>query len=235
MTSMRPRRSFFSTIAIGAVTSLGLVIVAPGSSAFAVTDPTSPGARVGRALDSGHFIDDIESGAITEADVVQSAATGIDLHGQHVDNWMDLSPQQVAEGDALTAQLHASMDADPQMAASLESTKAAIVDSAASYAMPPAAGAADRRFMESKRWYRHLIHWYTIYINHDWLRGLLGVGIGAATVAICSFFSITGVACAFIGVLFAGGLADVVKNDASCSGKGLYVKIPDTVHSHCER
>jgi hypothetical protein len=229
--SSRSPRSALGGVAIVALTAVGLVIAAPGSGAFATGNPNSAAARVGHSIESGHLIDDVESGRITEADVVQAAKTGIDVHGQHIDNWMDLSPEQAAAGDAQTAELRAAAAADPKMAASLASTKAALHSDASLEAQ---ASTSNGKILESKHWWNHLIHWYTLYINHAWLRGLIGVSAGAAAIAICAFFEITGPICALIGAVFGGGFAEVIKNSASCNGKGLYIKIPDTWKSHCE-
>lgn len=229
----RTTRSILTTVAIGAVAAIGLVVAAPGSGAFAATNPNSPEARVSHSIESGHLLDDVKSGKITEADVTKASSTGIVVNGQHVDNWTNLTPQQTAEGDALAAKLRAAAEADPKMAASLASTKASI--HAAMSANDAPASTTGGSILESKHWYNHLIHWYTLYINHAWLRGLIGVAAGAAAAAICSFFIITGPACSIIGAIFTGLIAEVIRDSASCSGKGLYIKLPDTWNSHCEQ
>jgi hypothetical protein len=224
----RTSRSVLTAVAIGAVTTLGLVIAAPGSGAFAAVDPRSPEARVGHSIESGHLIDDMESGRITESDVVRAASVGIDVDGRHIDNWIDLSAEQTAAVQPTVDRLDAVAKADPKMTAARDSVKAESASSAAP-------GSKGGEIQESKHWYNHLIHWYTLYINHNWLRGLIGVSAGAAAVAVCAFFEISGPACALIGALFSGGIAEVMKGAASCSGKGLYIKLPDTWNSHCEQ
>lgn len=231
--SLGTARPFLTAVAIGAVAAIGLVVAAPGSGAFAVTDPHTPQARLGHSIETGHLMDDIKSGKITEADVLHAASTGIDVNGQHIDNWIDLSPQQTAAADAQVASLRASAEADPRMMASLASTEAAIHASLGegTSAVPTDGGS----ILESKHWWNHLVHWYTIYINHAWLRGLISVAAAAAGVAICVFFDLSRVTCGIIGALFAGGFAEVLKSSASCSGKGLYISLPDTWNSHCEQ
>jgi hypothetical protein len=222
----RTARPVLPTLAIGAVTTLGLVVAAPGSGAFAVANPHSPEARVGHSIETGHLLDDMESGRITESDIVRAARVGIDVDGRHIDNWIGLSAEQTAEVQPEVDQLVTAARADPEMVAARDSMKQEDTRTAAdstTHAAPADNGAG---ILESKHWWKHVIHWYTLYINHNWLRGLIGVSAGAAAVAVCAFFEISGPACALIGALFSGGIAEVVKGSASCSGKGLYIKLP---------
>ncbi|CCE74692.1 hypothetical protein [Clavibacter nebraskensis] len=230
----RTTRSMLTTVAIGAVAAVGLVISAPGSGAFAVTDPHSPEARVGHSIETGHLLDDMESGRITESDIVRAASVGIDVGGRHIDNWIDLSAAQAAEIQPTVDRLDAAAKADPEMMAARDSL-------AKRDGLPEAGGAASAghastggSIAESKHWWSHLIHWVTLYINHNWLRGLIGVSAGAASVAVCVFFDLSRVTCGILGAFFSGGLAEVVKGSASCNGKGVYIKLPDTWNSHCE-
>jgi hypothetical protein len=223
----RPTRSILTTVAIGAVTTLGLVIAAPGSGAFASVDPRSPEARVGHSIESGHILDDMKSGKITEADIVHAASTGIDVHGQHIDNWIDLSAEQSTKAAPQVEQLNAAAQADPRMRAARDSLKGADSETRV---VPANKGA---EILESKHWWNHLIHWFTIYLNNAWLRGLITVSAGAAAIAICAFFDISRVTCAIIGV-FMGGFTEVLKSSHLCNGKGLYIKLPDDWNSHCE-
>lgn len=232
MRRTRTTRSIFTAVAIGAVAAVGLVVAAPGSGAFATGNPNSPEARVGHSIESGHLLDDVTSGRITEADVIHAAKTGIEVNGQHIDNWMDLSPEQTAAADAQAASLRAAAASDPKMAASLESAKAAL------HASPTAddisaSATTGGSIAESKHWYNHLIHWTTLYINHDWLRGLIGAGAAVATAAVCSFFAIDAPACALVGGFMTGVIVAVSTGHAPCS-KGIYIKLPDTWNSHCE-
>ncbi|QIS39818.1 hypothetical protein [Clavibacter capsici] len=235
----RSTRSTLTTVAITAVAAIGIVIAAPGSGAFAVANPNSPEVRLSHSIESGHLLDDLKSGRITESDVLHAASTGIDVNGQHFDNWIDPSPEQTAAADAQVASLRASAEADPKMKASLESAKASLDSTEASLnaslkAGDPSALGTGGSISESKNIFKHLIHWFTLYINHDWLRGLIGTSAGIAGVSVCVFFDLSRVTCGIVGAFFAGGISEVVKGSASCSGKGLYIKIPDTWNSHCE-
>ncbi|MBF4622432.1 hypothetical protein [Clavibacter sp. VKM Ac-2542] len=236
--STRTPRSLVASVAIGAVATLGLVIAAPGSGAFATGNPNSPEARVGNSIASGHLMDDIESGRITESDVLHAASTGVDVHGKHIDNWMDLSAAQAAESDAQIAKLNAAAAADPKTEASLRSAKAAIhaaeaeslLSTTSSDTSRPPAKAGE--ISESKHWWSHIIHWFTLYINNAWLRGLVAAGSSAAAVAICAFFDISHITCGFVGAFMAGA-TEALESSNMCNGQGIYIKIPDTVNSHC--
>lgn len=233
MRRTRTTRSIFTAVAIGAVAAVGLVVAAPGSGAFATGNPNSPEARVGHSIESGHLLDDVTSGRITEADVIHAAKTGIEVNGQHIDNWMDLSPEQTAAADAQAASLRAAAASDPKMAASLESMKAALHASPTSDGIS-ASATTGGSITESKHWYNHLVHWYTLYINHDWLRGLIGAGAAVAAAAVCSFFALIPVTCATVGGFMAATIVAVSTGHAPCS-KGIYIKLPDTWNSHCEQ
>jgi len=228
----RTTRSIFTTVAIGAVAAIGFVIAAPGSGAFAASNPNSPEARVGHSIETGHLLDDVTSGRITEADVIHAAKTGIDVNGQHIDNWMDLSPEQTAAADAQAASLRAAAASDPKMAASLESMKAALHASSASDDIS-ASATTGGSITESKHWYNHLTHWTTLYINHNWLRGLIGAGAATAAAAVCTFFVISPELCSLVGGMMSVVIVGVAAGWAPCS-KGMYLKLPDTWNSHCE-
>ena len=223
----RTTRSILNLVAITAVTAVGLVVAAPGSGAFAVTDPNSAQARVSRSIESGHIVDDIKTGRISQSDIVHAASTGIDVRGQHIDNWIDLSAAQADAASPEVQKLEASAEADPKMRAARDQLK--LADSSFR-AVPTNDGA---NIIESKHWWNHIIHWFTIYINNAWLRGLVTVSAGAAAIAICAFFDISRVTCAVIGV-FLGGAIEALKSSGLCSGRGLYISLPDTWNSHCE-
>jgi hypothetical protein len=223
----RPTRSILTTVTIGALTALGFVIAAPGSGAFAVVDPRSPEARVAHSIESGHVLDDMEAGRITEADIVHAASTGIDVHGQHIDNWIDLSAEQTAEAAPQVAQLEAAAETDPRMAAARDGL--AVPDSG-TRVVPATTGS---EYLESKHWWNHLTHWFTIYLDNAWLRGLVAGTASAAAAAACMSFDLSRVSCAILGAFVAGSF-EALKSSNLCSGKGIYIKIPDTVHSHCE-
>ena len=234
----RTPRSLVASVALGAVATLGLVIAAPGSGAFATGNPNSPEARVSHSIASGHLMDDIESGRITESDVLHAGSAGIDVNGKHIDNWMDLTAAQAAASDAQIAKLNAAAAVDPETEASLRSTKAAIhaaeaeslLSTTSSDTSRPPAKAGE--ISESKHWWSHIIHWFTIYINNAWLRGLVAAGSAAAAIAICAFFDFTHVTCEFVGAFMAGA-TEALESSNMCNGRGMYIKIPDTTNSHC--
>ncbi|KZC94184.1 MULTISPECIES: hypothetical protein [Clavibacter] len=109
-----PRR-MFATIALTAVATLGFVIAAPSSGAFAI-DHDSPQARVAFSLEHGHYLDDISAGRITDADIDAVGKTGLTFSGRHIDKWLDLSPEEEAARQKAATALRSAAAGDPDVA-----------------------------------------------------------------------------------------------------------------------
>ncbi|MBF4617675.1 hypothetical protein ITJ44_06250 [Clavibacter sp. VKM Ac-2873] len=242
--SLTPRKMLVTT-ALTVVAALGLVVAAPGSGAFAA-GPTSPQERVAASLEHGHFLDDVNAGKISDADMTAVGKTGLTVAGHHLDKWLDLTPAEEAAQAKAGAELRASAEADPQMAATVQAFKtassddqvAAALDSTTSYHPTPLAAGAP--VTESKHWWTKFVpHIHVtidhreLFINNAWLRGLLTAGAAAAVGAVCAAFpDLSKISCVLMAAAM-GGVMEIVKTNGICHGRGFYIRIPEFWQSHC--
>lgn len=238
--SLTPRKMLVTT-ALTVVAALGLVVAAPGSGAFAA-GPTSPQERVAASLEHGHFLEDVQAGKISDADMTAVGKTGLTVAGHHLDKWLDLTPaEQTAQAKA-GATLRASAAADPKMASTVQALKSASSDDQVSAALDsttsyrPAPLTANAPVTESKHWWNHIhigVDHTELYINNAWIRGLVTAGAAAAVGAICAAFpDLSKITCVLMAAAM-GGVIEIVKTNGICHGRGFYIKIPDFWNSHC--
>ena len=242
--SLTPRK-LLTTTALTACAAIGLVIAAPGSGAFAA-GPTSPQERVAASLEHGHFIDDVNAGRISDADLTAVGKTGLDVAGHHLDKWLDLTPAQEAAQAKAGAELRASAEADPKMAATVQAlggaqpddAGAASLDGTATTSYKPAPLAADAPVTESKHWWNKFIPHIDIghrelYINNSWLRGLIATTVAIAVGSICLAFPATPKPLCLVLAAVAAGAFEKFKTDGFCHNRGAYIDLPDIWNSHC--
>lgn len=234
-------RKMLVTTALTVVAALGIVVAAPGSGAFAA-GPTSPQERVAASLEHGHFLDDVNAGRITDADMTAVGKTGLDVAGHHLDKWLDLTPEQETAQAKAAATLRASADADPKMAATVQALRsassddqiAAALDGTTTYRPAPATPGAP--VSTDLHWWNHIhitIDHKELYINNAWIRGLVTAGAATAVGAVCAAFpDLSKITCVLMAAAM-GGIIEIVKTNGICHGRGFYIKIPDFWHSHC--
>ncbi|MBM7024972.1 hypothetical protein [Clavibacter zhangzhiyongii] len=239
--SLTPRKMLVTT-ALTVVAALGLVVAAPGSGAFAA-GPTSPQERVAASLEHGHFLDDVNAGKISDADMTAVGKTGLTVAGHHLDKWLDLTPAEEAAQAKAGAELRASAEADPKMAATVQALKSADSDDKVAAALDgttttyrPAPLAPGAPVSEDKHWWNHIhitVDHKELYINNAWLRGLVTAGAAAAVGAVCAAFpDLSKITCVLMAAAM-GGVMEIVKTNGICHARGFYIKIPDFWNSHC--
>ncbi|RIJ45105.1 hypothetical protein DZF93_00240 [Clavibacter michiganensis subsp. insidiosus] len=221
----RTKHSILTAFIIGTVTSLGLALGTPVAGAFAIGNPTTAEARVAHSIESGHLFDDMESGKISEADIIRAAGTGFDVGGRHFGKWIDLSETERVDLEAKTQDLRANLAADPELMASKQGAEST---SPATQSSPTASSPIE----ESKHWWNHLIHWFTIHLNNGAVRSIIAGAAGFGGFALCSTLDLSRASCALVGAFFAGG-SELLRTSSICNGRGISIPIPDTWHSHC--
>lgn len=210
-----------TSVAITAVAALGFVISVPADMAFA--SEKTPQSAVEQSIERGSLMTDVQSGAITDAQLEAAASTGITVNGHHIDNWTNLTPAQQKQADAAEAQLKA----DPALSA------AAYSDLHGSQIAVPSASAADPRgITEDKHWWNRFVpsdHWF--HISGSVVKWVVvsGAAIGAAS--LCGTFDLSKVSCALVGVLLAG--SSQLLNGWNCERNGLWIDLPYIWKSNC--
>ncbi len=176
--SARPRarrllspRLAFAAMAITAVAALGISIAVPQGSAYAATSADNgPQNKIAAAIAHDTLLQDIQSGAISQADIQAVSKTGLDVQGHHI---AAFTAPTAAETAAARQAPPVYTDAAPGAAASLSAS--AVAGESTTTAPPLKAGEAGG-ITESKHWYSpittawkwlHTDHWY--YINGTWL------------------------------------------------------------------
>lgn len=242
--SARPRarrllspRLAFMAMAITAVAALGISIAVPQGSAYAATSADNgPQNKVAAAVAHDTLLQDIQSGAISQADIQAVSKTGLDVQGHHIAAFTAPTAADVAAARQAPA-----VFADvPGAAASLSAS--AVAGESTTTAPPLKAGEAGG-ITESKHWYSpfttawkwlHTDHWY--YVNPTWLQWMANVSIGTAAASFCGAIARTlptAALCAVAATLMwaVAGLA----HDWQCETRGWWVDLPYIGKSHCNR
>lgn len=243
-----PRRSprrLLALLAIGTLATVGFAYSAPSDGAFAakaVHGPTHVPTALERSVEAGTLMDDLDSGKVTEQDVLDAGEHGLTVHGHRMDGWTDPTAEQRAGAEQVAAQLRA----DPAIATLSGDTsdvRAAMDDLADPAAVhPPAlrAPVGSAGITESKHWWNKVftkpIDWLRahtphIYINGPWFKAIVGAGVAVGMMGLCVFFDFSKVTCALVGIA-AGAVVELLKN-TRCARNGLQLYWPLAWLSHC--
>jgi len=231
-------RMAFTAMAITAVAALGISIATPQGSAYAATPAAlSPQSKVAASIAHDTLLLDIQSGAISQADIQAVSKTGLDVQGHHIAAFTAPTAAEIAAARQAPAVY---TDAGPGAAASLSASAAG--GESTTTAPPLKAGAAGG-ITESKHWYSpitnawkwlHTDHWY--YINGTWLAWMANVSLGTAAASFCGAIARTlptAVGCGIVATLL-WAVAGVA-HDWQCETRGWWVDLPYIGKSHCNR
>lgn len=214
-------RLLLTSVAITAVASLGFVLSVPADMAFAAEQ--TPQSVVEQSIERGSLMTDLQSGAVTDAQLEAAASTGITVNGHHIDNWINLTPAQQKQADSAQAQL----EADPALKAeAYDDLKGSVI------ATPSAPAADPSGITEDKHWWNRFVpadHWF--HISGAVVKWVVvsGAAIGAAS--LCGTFDLSKVSCALVGVLLAG--SSQLLNGWNCERNGLWIDLPYIWKSNC--
>lgn len=236
-TTRRPRQSHphrgAARVAVGALIALGFVVAAPGGGAFAVV-PDTPQARVARSIEQGHLVDDLAAGRITEADLTTVAATGLDVGGRRIENWVDRTAAQDAAVERTL-----STPAGRDLVAALRTAPSSPDEAAPTQpAGPPSVPGASgpRGVVTADHWWSHIhlptIKNQTVYLSNAVVRAIVVSGVAAVTAAVCIRFRLSKGNCAALGAFLLGG-SEFVRTSGICQARGAYVVLPEVWRSHC--
>ncbi|MBF4635279.1 hypothetical protein ITJ38_12765 [Agreia pratensis] len=214
-------RLLLASVAVTAVASLGFVLSVPADMAFA--SENTPQSAVEQSIEHGSLMTDLQSGAITDDQLEAAASTGITVNGHHIDNWINLTPEQQKQADSAQAQL----EADPALKAeAYDDLKGSVI------ATPSAPAADPSGITESKHWWNRFVpsdHWF--HISGAVVKWVVVSGAAVAAASLCGSFDLSKVSCALVGVLFAGG--SQLLNGWNCENNGLWIDVPYIWKSNC--
>lgn len=231
--NVSPRR-LLGVVALAAVAGLGLGLSAPSDSAFAANNGSSHvPTPLERSLENMTLMKDLESGRVTQQDVLDAGEHGLTVKGRHIDGWTNPSPAQQEAGKRMASQLHA----DPAAAQSLRDAMGDLGDgNGPDFADAPSGtaptGAAG--ITESKHWWNKVIHWFKgshIYINGPWFKTIVAGGVSGGMIGLCLFFDFSKITCSLVGAVV-GTIAEWVKN-TRCARNGVWLYFPEGWKSHC--
>jgi hypothetical protein len=228
-----PRR-LMSALVLVAVAALGIAVSSPQDAARADTHRASAASAASAALSArltaawkdGTLLDQVRSGALTEADLAPARATGLDIAGRHLD-LKTPTAAEAAEGARIAAHMQrgqgssgAGMLARPSAEASATGTGSATLDPGASAPSSSSGSTGAPGIAESKAWWSN--HWF--YINGTWFKILVASSIGVISSTVCTFFGLAGALCIPIAGFIAGAV-EFLKN-TSCARHGIHIDVP---------
>jgi hypothetical protein len=214
-------RLLLASVAVAAVASLGFVLSVPADMAFAAEK--TPQSAVEQSIERGSLMTDLQSGAITDAQLEAAASTGITVNGHHIDNWIDLTPAQQKQADSAQAQL----EADPALKTqAYEDLKGSAIASPSAPATDPSG------ITEDKHWWNRFVpadHWF--HVSASVVKWVVASGATIGAAALCGSFDLSKVSCALVGILVAGG--SQLLGGWNCERNGLWIDLPYYWKSNC--